>query len=43
MNTALLIILTLAIVLWALSKTTEKVLTIRQNERDQGKKNSVYL
>jgi len=43
MNTALIITLPLAFILWALSKTTEKVLRIRQSEREQGKKPSVYL
>jgi hypothetical protein len=43
MNTALLFILPIAFILWALSKTTERVLDIRQSERDDGKDTSVYL
>lgn len=43
MYTALLIILPIAFILWALSKTTEKVLAIRQSEREAGKETSVYL
>lgn len=43
MITALPFILPIALILWALSRTTEKVLSIRQSERDAGKKPSVYL
>lgn len=43
MITALLFILPITLLLWALSWTTEKVLSIRQSERDAGKKPSVYL
>ena len=43
MYTALLFILPIAFILWALSRTTEKVLAIRQSEREQGKEPSVYL
>jgi len=43
MYTALLFILPLAFILWALSKTTEKVLSIRQGQREEGKEPSVYL
>lgn len=43
MHTALLFILPIAFILWALSRTTEKVLAIRQSEREQGKEPSVYL
>jgi len=43
MITALLYILPIAILLWALSKTTEKVLAIRQSQREEGKEPFVYL
>jgi len=43
MYTALLFILPTALILWALSKTTERVLAIRQSEREDGKEPSVYL
>lgn len=43
MNTTILVILPIVIVLWALSKTTEKVLAIRQSEREAGKEPAVYL
>lgn len=43
MYTAILFILPLAFILWALSKTTERVLAIRQSEREEGKEPSVYL
>jgi len=43
MYTALLYILPITFILWALSKTTERVLAIRQSEREQGKEPSVYL
>ena len=43
MYTALLFILVIAFILWALSKTTEKVLEIRQGQREEGKRPSVYL
>lgn len=43
MNTIIPIILLIAFLLWALSKTTEKVLDIRQSERDAGRETSVYL
>lgn len=43
MYTALFFILPVAFILWALSKTTEKVLAIRQSEREEGKEPSVYL
>jgi hypothetical protein len=43
MYTILPFILLIAFILWALSKTTEKVLAIRQSQREEGKKPSVYL
>lgn len=43
MYTALLFILPIAFILWALSRTTEKVLAIRQSEREEGREPSVYL
>jgi hypothetical protein len=43
MYTALLFILPIAFILWALSKTTERVLAIRQSEREEGREPSVYL
>lgn len=43
MNTIIPVILPIAFLLWALSRTTEKVLDIRQSERDAGKETSVYL
>jgi len=43
MYTSLLFILPLAFILWALSKTTERVLAIRQSEREEGREPSVYL
>jgi hypothetical protein len=43
MSTTLLFILPIAFIFWALSKTTERVLAIRQSERDNGKEPSVYL
>lgn len=43
MYTALLFILPIAFILWALSKTTEKVLAIRQSQREEGKEPFVYL
>jgi hypothetical protein len=43
MFTAILAILGIAFILWALSKTTENVLAIRQSEREEGKEPYVYL
>jgi hypothetical protein len=43
MYTTILIALPILFIFWALSRTTEKVLAIRQSERDKGKKPSVYL
>lgn len=43
MYTTILFILPIAIILWALSKTTEKVLAIRESEREAGKEPAVYL
>lgn len=43
MFTTILFILPIAFILWALSKTTEKVLAIRQSEREAGKEPFVYL
>ncbi|GAB4462908.1 MAG: hypothetical protein Kow0070_22600 [Anaerolineales bacterium] len=43
MVTTILFILPIAFILWALSKTTEKVLAIRQSEREAGKEPFVYL
>jgi hypothetical protein len=43
MYTALFFILPIAFILWALSKTTEKVLAIRQSQREHGKEPFVYL
>lgn len=43
MFTTLPFILLIALIFWGLSKTTEKVLTIRQSERDAGKEPTVYL
>lgn len=39
----LLFLLPIVFILWALSKTTEKVLAIRQHEREAGKEPFVYL
>lgn len=43
MYTALLFILIIGAVLYGLTKTTEKVLAIRQSQREKGKKPIVYL
>jgi hypothetical protein len=43
MYTIILFILPIAFILWALSKTTETVLSIRQSEREQGREPFVYL
>ncbi|GEM_PF-1821855 len=43
MFTTFLFTLALAFILWGLSRTTEKVLAIRQSQREQGKKPSMYL
>ena len=43
MYTVLLFILPIVFILWGLSRTTEKVLAIRQSEREKGKEPSVYL
>ena len=43
MYTVILFILPIAFILWALSKTTEKVLDIRQNKREEGSEPFVYL
>jgi hypothetical protein len=43
MYTALLFVLPITFILWALSRTTEKVLAIRQSEREEGREPSVYL
>jgi hypothetical protein len=43
MVTTILFTLPIAFILWALSKTTEKVLAIRQSEREAGKEPFVYL
>ena len=38
-----LFILAIGVILYSLSKTTEKVLAIRQKQREDGKKPIVYL
>jgi len=43
MYIALLFFLTIGVVLYGLLKTTEKVLAIRQSQREKGKKPIVYL
>jgi hypothetical protein len=43
MFTIISITLLLALILWALTRTTEKVLAIRQSQRDKGEKPIVYL
>jgi len=43
MFTIISITLLLALILWALIRTTEKVLAIRQSQRDKGEKPIVYL
>lgn len=43
MFTSLLFILTIGAILYALSRTTEKVLAIRQRQREKGQKPIVFL
>ena len=43
MYTTLLFILTIGAILYALSRTTEKVLAIRQSQREKGQKPIVFL
>ncbi len=43
MFTTISITLLLALILWTLTRTTEKVLAIRQSQRDKGAKPIVYL
>jgi hypothetical protein len=43
MFTTILFTLLLALVFWALVRTTEKVLAIRQSKREKGEKPIVYL
>jgi hypothetical protein len=43
MYTSLLFILTIGVILYGLSKTTEKLLAIRHRQREEGKKPIVYL
>lgn len=43
MFTTISFILLIALVFWALTRTTEKVLAIRQSRRDKGEKPTVYL
>lgn len=43
MYTTLFIVLVLAAVLYGLSRTTEKVLAIRHQQREDGKEPIVYL
>ncbi len=43
MYITILFLLPIVFILWALSKTTEKVLAIRHREREAGKEPFVYL
>ena len=43
MVTTLFFVIAIAAVLYGLVNSTEKVLTIRQQQRDEGKKPNVYL
>jgi len=43
MFTTISLILLIALVFWALTRTTEKVLATRQSRRDKGEKPTVYL
>ena len=43
MYTGLFFVITIAIVLYGLVNSTEKVLSIRQQQREEGKKPNVYL
>jgi hypothetical protein len=43
MFTIISFILLLAVTFWALTRTTEKVLAIRQSQREKGEKPIVYL
>ena len=43
MYTAILFTLLIAFIFWGLSKTTEKVLAIRQSQREEGKKPIIFL
>jgi len=43
MFTTISFFLLIALIFWALTRTTEKVLAIRQSRRDKGEKPTVYL
>jgi len=43
MFSTLSFILLIALIFWTLSRTTEKVLAIRQSQREKGEKPIVYL
>ncbi len=43
MYTVLIFALIVSVILWSLSRTTEKVLAIRQKQREEGKKPIIYL
>ena len=43
MFTTVSFILFVALIFWTLTRTTEKVLAIRQSRRDKGEKPTVYL
>jgi hypothetical protein len=43
MSALLIFTLTISIILWGLSRTTEKILDIRHKQREDGKKPIVYL
>ena len=43
MYTGLILMIAIAILLYGLVSTTEKVLAIRQQQREKGKKPNVYL
>jgi len=38
-----ILLITSAVILFGLTKSTEKVLDIRQHQRDQGKDTKIYL
>jgi hypothetical protein len=43
MYTGLLLVIVIVAILYGLVNSTEKVLTIRQKQREEGKKPNVYL
>jgi hypothetical protein len=43
MYTVLIFTLIVSVILWSLYRTTEKVLAIRQKQREEGKKPIIYL